>query len=514
MIMKLVVPFTLFISLIINQFANAQGNCTNNTITQCASCGLTTVSPNLNNICTSCQTGFYLSYYSKCFSCAVGCAVCQNQSSLTCSACLDGYYLINTQCLSCSQSTPLTISGLSYSGITGCAICNAPTSDVIPTCSQCGSGYLISGNSCTACPSGCAICSSNIICTTCSVGFTLLANGLCSSCLYLGQSISGCGVCDSSNTKCLACQGGQTLASSTVTTCTNFTNTQANNCFIQGSSQKCAVCIGGYYLTKGICSLCPTGCICTSSNYCTSCSFGYLLIGSVCISCSNTTSTPISNVNYTGEAGCNICQKSVGITNNIVTCTQCQDGYFIVNVSCASCGTITKQLINKAFYYGVANCAICSLQYGNNATCTACNPGYFLNGQICDSCSNNCAICDNSITCSVCFSQEYLASNGSCMNGVSIVSNCYISNTTWMCLQCSPGYFYKTSQCMTCLPNCLQCNNNSYCITCATNYSTSLFNGSCIPTVVTTFYNMNPILFNDKSFGLMIILIIYFLVNH
>ena len=512
--MKLIVPLTLFISLIIKQFANAQGPCANN-IAQCTSCGLNTISPNLNNICTGCKTGFYLSYYSKCFSCALGCAVCQNQSPLNCSSCLDGYYLINTQCLSCSQSIPLTISGLSYSGITGCAICNAPTSGaIIPTCTQCSSGYLISGNSCIACPSGCAICSSSTTCTVCSLGFTLLTNGLCSSCLYQGQSISGCGVCDISNTTCLGCQGAQTLASSTVTTCTNLTNTQAKNCFIQGSSQNCAVCIGGYYVNNGKCSLCPTGCVCTSSNYCTSCSFGYLLIGSVCMLCSNTTSTSIGNFNYTGEAGCNIC--NVVVNTNNVTCTQCQDGYFSVNGSCASCGTITKQLINKAFYYGLANCAICSLVSGNNATCTQCNSGYFLNVDtgICNSCSDNCVTCDNIITCSVCSSQSYLASNGSCMNGVSVVSNCYISNTTWMCLQCSPGYFYKTSQCMSCLPNCIQCNNNSYCITCATNYTTSLFNGSCIPMVLTTFYNMNSILFNDKSFGLMIILIIYFLVNH
>ena len=144
-------------------------------------------------ICTSCETGYSVTWYGACLPCLANCRTCSGFSQSTCLSCGPGYYLYQGNCVACTE---------------GCLSCN------INGCLSCAKSYQLlfasSSNSIVCSPNcqfPCQSCQYNnaSVCTACYFGYTLstqtpktciptaqnctLTNG-CYACPY-GQVISG-----------------------------------------------------------------------------------------------------------------------------------------------------------------------------------------------------------------------------------------------------------------------------------------------------------------------------------
>ena len=124
---------------------------------------------------SSCGTGkVYNPTIGKCVDqiCPSGCA---DMCVTGCNSCSTGYYLDydNGRCPLCSDK------------IANCAKCTSKagaTSGTSVTCTACADGYKLSGGKCVAsCPTGCSSCSSSSTCTGCDSGY-YLSSGSCLAC--------------------------------------------------------------------------------------------------------------------------------------------------------------------------------------------------------------------------------------------------------------------------------------------------------------------------------------------
>lgn len=142
---------------------------------QCATNYIPTASGNKCCCESSCGTDkVYNPTIGKCVEkiCPTGCA---NMCVTGCNSCSTGYYLDydNGRCPLCSDK------------IANCAKCTSKagaTSGTSVTCTACADGYELSGGKCVAsCPTGCSSCSSSSTCTGCDSGY-YLSSGSCLAC--------------------------------------------------------------------------------------------------------------------------------------------------------------------------------------------------------------------------------------------------------------------------------------------------------------------------------------------
>jgi len=158
-------------------------------------------------------TGYYVSS-SACVQCATGvpnCARCTAQLSgaLVCNECAAGYLYVyvspTSQCASC--------------GVTNCAKCKTnPRPNGPYVCTACIDGYYLLNGACTLCTTttaNCATCLANAwqtgaSCLTCAKGYYITPSGSCTAC---NASIGNCTTCGASDTVqvCYTCTGNLTL---------------------------------------------------------------------------------------------------------------------------------------------------------------------------------------------------------------------------------------------------------------------------------------------------------------
>ena len=175
--------------------------------------------------------------------------------------------------------------------------------------------------------------------------------------------------------------------------------------------------------------------------------------------------------------------------------TTCEPGSFLEpsTNSCVNCSTV---LPNCIFCVDGTACLICDSNYvAKNGSCMPvqdmfCDPGSYLELEnlTCINCSQpmpNCLDCNNGTHCMGCATGSYLE-NGTCVP---------FTNATEPC----PTGTYKenvTFQCINCtaaLPNCTECENSTRCLKCAEG--TLLMQGVCaLPSAICaigTYYNMS-----------------------
>mmetsp|Transcript_15508 Transcript_15508/g.15470 ORF Transcript_15508/g.15470 Transcript_15508/m.15470 type:complete len:176 (-) Transcript_15508:420-947(-) len=110
-----------------------------------------------------------------------------------------------------------------------------------------------------------------------------------------------------------------------------------------------------------------------------------------------------------------------------------------------------------------------------------CDIGYFLNSyQNCEPCPSRCATCRNSQSCLSCMDPDAMILN----NGVCSCRfpGSHFNSTTMEC-DCPFGTFRDGSDCISCSEGCLDCTNETNCVSCsqpdAINYPYSLIDGVC-----------------------------------
>ena len=105
-----------------------------------------------------------MSQYHSCLACPSYCPNCQDP--LNCLSCNNGYYLSNGTCKECTTQY--------------CFNCDAGKSNI---CTVCMNGYYLSKSHCKSCPVNCDICDNGTSCMSCSDGYFLSSDGVCTSCL-------------------------------------------------------------------------------------------------------------------------------------------------------------------------------------------------------------------------------------------------------------------------------------------------------------------------------------------
>lgn len=371
------------------------------------------------------------------FGCFPSCSACWvDNSPVSCTACLPGYYLSNFQCLSCSSACA-TCSGTA----TQCTSC--PTNQVLltGTCLQsCGLNFYVDvlGN-CQPCPATCIQCTSATNCITCHTGNYLDVTNMCSPCT------PPCATCSGTATTCYSCTGILLLK---------------NNACVAGP------CGAGYYQVGATCPACLTGCATCTASACTSCSMGYMQQGTICVSTCSLGFYPSS------ATLCSPCLSTCLSCTTGTSCTACKPGF--VGATCTACTSPCMTCSGTA-----TNCQSCLpstntyLQVGGG-TCVAANAcqagSYAETNNQCMPCSSNCGTCVTfPYNCLSCSNPLLIWSNfqciASCASGYSSIgglccpSTCTGCNQSMACSGCIAGYYLDaSSSCQICDSNCLTCS--------------------------------------------------------
>jgi hypothetical protein len=271
-----------------------------------------------------------------CSTTVTGCAVCTvSDNKLTCSTCLNGYYLNEGACTLCSSANPnyqqctyntssktVTVtqcttvvpsylSATNYLLVTsgGKTSCVANTNNCLTAanssgdCKTCynynGAGYVLVGTKCMPCPAACTSCSASstaVTCSACMAGYYVSSDK--TSCEACG---TGCKACTSA-TACTTCNSGYYMDKGTCTACT------PNYCSAcTATANSCSSCLPQFYLHTAsdktqTCLLCPPGCAtCTNGESCNTCLTGYYKKGNGCSPGTNYCAT------FNSDGTCKVC---------------------------------------------------------------------------------------------------------------------------------------------------------------------------------------------------------------
>jgi proprotein convertase subtilisin/kexin type 5 len=210
----------------------------------------------MNNICTVCDTGYYLAIGGTCqpkFNNIVNCG----NSILFCDICVIGLYNISSTtnyCIKCQNGFNF-MNGVCMPALNSIANCKVQTPDymdnMLPICLICEQGYYINSYG------QCSIYNPNTSSTGCTVYnclYCALNSSTCSFC-FVPWGISSTGICLTSN---------QIICGANCLSCLNSTS--------------CVNCAPKYLPNNGMCVLCNIlGCqTCVNANNCTTCLPGYI----------------------------------------------------------------------------------------------------------------------------------------------------------------------------------------------------------------------------------------------
>lgn len=410
----------------------------------------------------SCPIGTYADATSlTCVGCSmVGCSVCEAN---TCTACrLPWNYTAGT-CICPDQTFPSGGQCLNCS--TGCRLCQSST-----VCTSCLSNYfLLNGvcnttcpdtfvginRECINCPTNCRVCSSAMICTNCSSGFFLSAGSCLNSCpntaftnttsMTCQPCISPCKTCSSSTTYCGSCLPdlGFLLQGTCIPRCPAMTTEVNGVCLVCDSS--CASCFG----SQTTCSSCPSPKYLHNGLCVDSCPDGTYYFGRECLSVCPTGKYPSGN-------GCANCNRTCSACASANGCTQCIAGLYLWNGYCSSCPPSTTPYMGP-------------------------------NGGVCLTCPVNCAQCSSPTVCTLCASAQYQLVAGNCVvclgstvvdllngNCIQCPANCVACSNSTYCTQCNSLTVLVGGQCYTCLSPCATCDGGpTVCATCINGYALS-----------------------------------------
>lgn len=398
-----------------------------------------------NNLCTLCETDYYLTPSAKCtlicpestFSIMLTkkCIYCLQY----CKTCRDA-----VTCVECISTHSLMIKGTSYSCVVNCGSGYYADFTPILKCIPCGIQYCIN----------CENNADKVECTKCKSGYvSRLMNGIwicieaqcpenCNSCKIVGNEII-CESCESGNwiqTDSMSC--GQTcpdyfygdIQQQKCVECMENCKTCSKN----GEEVRCVQCGDGFFIQPnsdvGLCeTACPEG-------------FYADLITTECLNC---------------QPNCSICSE-------YLRCTACNQGYFIQSVdSDTACsyecpvGYFLEQDTCKACF---DNCELCR----SSRDCKKCKDGYFLfvsmgkyycietvlpgyydQYSVLIPCTGQCDPCQNLDECGICVSSLYVTSREEdCFKG------------------CGEGFYAIEYQCFPCIEGCRICNDHKTCKEC------------------------------------------------
>ncbi len=351
--------------------------------------------------------------------------LCTAQGEEICTSCDSGYYL--TAGLECALNSCTCSGGRGASG-------NACPTHNTAHCASCtGSRYLKNG----ACPAW-TVCTSAQYETTSP---TTSSNRVCTTkqCTCSGGTGASGNACPTHDTAhCASCTGSRYLNDGacpawTVCTSAQYETTSPTTSRNRVCTTKQCTCSGGTGATG---KSCPNN----GNAKCILCNRGFYLSNNQCLECSplsNCLGTTSCSTGPTTDRTCDIsCEDNCADCADVNTCTACSSNYFLKSSDC-----VTSDNCGAGFFADTSkdpdsctacenNCDTCS----DSATCTACSSNYFLKSSdcvtsgncgagffadtsadpdACTACENNCDTCSDGTTCTAC-SSNYFLENGNC----------------------------------------------------------------------------------------------------
>lgn len=374
-----------------------------------------------------------------------------NCDETTCESCP----VSTSSCLSCAMNYYVNSTGncVVCPGAPQCTGCSSNNPD---TCTGCQTGFFLNNGACTPCPSWCATCDSETVCTALpsgTFGYTLVQVN--ASYTAIAQCDYGCYSCSSADPSfCNTCvPAGFYLSVSTASANTRARSiclpcTISSNCKTCSTSSPstCTSCFPGDYLAaNNTCIVCDSPCTTcqqTNSSFCLSCPSGYTLSSGTCSEIENTNSSAACNEN------CAQCST----TGSTSTCQVCTDNYVLNSGKCTPCPE---------------GCQICSPN--DFSLCLTCSTGNYLNSTgSCVACSSKCNSCTD-MGCMSCMYGYKLTSDFTCVQDCTKPCATCASNSPSTCESCLYGYVLNSSS-SSCSVNVTTCNDNKDCDYCAFGY--------------------------------------------
>ncbi|ELP88151.1 serine-threonine protein kinase, putative [Entamoeba invadens IP1] len=441
------------------------------------------------------------------------------------------------------------------------AVVNCATTASSGHCTSCADGFYLVGTTlnnqrCEACGNLCTKCSSNTECILCNAGSKLSGT----TCTRITEADS----CDYySGGICRKCPGKK-MTDGTFQSCTESCSASCDTCYTLSTEEKCPVCTisdkytredeakqscsqsvgassvsnkgamsceNGYSIGSGKCSTCEASCAKCSGVTCYECkNSSQILLNGIC---TNTNCKTVSNfkcLNCAEESGstkmyyddadgqckpvddsCNgatffgVCMKCVNQQDVVSTdkktceapkttalikretsdicelylfgiCQRCSSQYYSSGNECRKCidncnlcsdGSSCSLCDDKYTYnFQSKTCEPLTLEHCDNiykSVCIHCEYGYYAFNGRCQQCNTKCATCVSSTTCSSCAEGYYL--NGtSCLDSEEASINFCATYSPEGCLNCTSGYYLDAGNCHTCnefLVGCMSCNKTS-----------------------------------------------------
>ncbi|MBE6449382.1 MAG: hypothetical protein E7013_01605 [Alphaproteobacteria bacterium] len=399
------------------------------------------------NVC-ACNDGYYGT--TSCSPCPGNCATCDSNGACktcidgytgtTCTDCASGYYADGGTCieLTCENGTvdgDTCACNDGYYGTTSCIPCpsECATCDSDGVCTSCQTGYYLSDSGCLTCASGCYSCQDGTSCLSCNQNYYLSSD----TCVSCGQ---GSNPIDNTNTTC-TCDAGEWNAEDK--TCASTACASDADCNGRGycENQACVFCEEHIpYYVNGQCRQCATDADCTDSI----CLDGYC-------SCQEGTENCFCAANqyYTPEPECQRCvicpdNASCNGTNEV----SCQLGYIENNVDCF------LFCCNPNTYFSGLNCLTCPDEaICNGTSVVSCTGGKNLTGRP----------YDENLSCDLCSDDQYLTPGGSCK---SCPSNAVCKNDN---ITCNTDYYLNYTEQSTCCHKTNEFSYNGSCLSCPSN---------------------------------------------
>lgn len=197
--------------------------------------------------------------------------------------------------------------------------------------------------------------------------------------------------------------------------------------------------------------------------------------------------------------GCYVACSDCFVDNAPLSCTACEDGYFLSGFQCFPCGGECQTCAGSAttclscgsglflkdngclikcdvgFFVGPGNvclaCAANCVQCLSLTKCLSCAGGFFNNAGLCQACSASCLTCAGAATTCASCAGGLLLQDGTCV------------------ASCSAGYILSGLHCLSCGPGCGTCDTNT-CLACLPGYLTK--HAACVSDCGTRYYQSSP----------------------
>lgn len=451
-------------------------------LANCYAANPDTVTATNAGVCGACKPGFNLNADNYCeaiqpYNCSAG-AFRINKANATNLIDLQWQLYTNGNAVGCNRCVSGSVAvAITVSNVRGCVASDYVKNTVDTLTNSAYVEHCMIYNAATT--------NNTLVCVQCETNFVLSGDGL--TC-YPIASLANCSVA-SSATVCTNCSTiaygllpAGTCVAGAINNCAAYNSDGTGN--TGATAALCAACNDGYYLNNNTCSV---GGITNCQTYgatgsrCSLCANGYFLIDNSSNN-NGANSTNIADICAAIPTSLNCAQPNVDSNGNY-TCNLCTNNSTQVAVTPAT-GTVQNACIS---FSSVTNCATYNAgTFTSSAfTCATCASGFYLSNNLCVARTviNKCVTyTPGANTCDVCDSTSYLSADKStCVVNPNGIFKCSTYSNATTCTACMPGYYLSSNACVLVSPtisNCTNYSNATTCSLCAAGYALS--NNTCV----------------------------------